>query len=109
MGPAHSTLRARVSRYAVLTMTVPGWYQAQHALYPARQSIPEETDWIEPVLLWIAVHMPTGSGNSSLCKYLKKLVDDACANTELDSPNRYSHDQSFEKVGALMQKTIRSC
>ena len=31
------------------------------------------TDWIEPVLVWISICMPTGSGKSSLCKYLRKL------------------------------------
>lgn len=60
------------------------------------------TDWIEPVLLWISICMPTGSGKSSLCKYLKRLVDDTHANTGLDTPSWFLDDQSFEKMGALM-------
>ena len=37
----------------------------------------EGTDWVEPVLLWISVCMPTGTGKSSLCKFLRKLVMEA--------------------------------
>ena len=44
----------------------------------------EGTDWIEPVLLWISVCMPTGSGKSSLCMYLCKLVEDARSNSGLE-------------------------
>ena len=29
------------------------------------------TEWVEPVLLWIVICMPTGSGKSGLCKLLK--------------------------------------
>ena len=62
------------------------------------------TDWVEPVLLWISICMPTGSGKSSLCKYLCKLVDDARSqNGAGDSqPSWFLDDQSFEKMGALM-------
>ena len=64
----------------------------------------EGTDWIEPVLLWISVCMPTGSGKSSLCKYLRKLVEDARSNSGLEEnkPSWFLDDQSFEKMGALM-------
>ena len=41
----------------------------------------EGTDWIEPALIWISICMPTGSGKSSLCKYLKLLVDNARENS----------------------------
>ena len=44
----------------------------------------EGTDWVEPVLLWLSICMPTGSGKSSLCKYLSKLVKDARSNCGLD-------------------------
>jgi energy-coupling factor transporter ATP-binding protein EcfA2 len=62
------------------------------------------TDWVEPVLLWISICMPTGSGKSSLCKYLRQLVEDARSNRGLDDsqPSWFLDDQSFEKMGALM-------
>ena len=47
----------------------------------------EGTEWIEPVLLWISVCMPTGSGMTSLCKYLKQLAEDAHDNIGLDAPS----------------------
>ena len=59
------------------------------------------TDWIEPVILWICICMPTGS---SLCKYLKQLVEDTRNNVGFgpETPSWFSDDQSFEKMGALM-------
>ena len=64
----------------------------------------EATDWVEPVLVWIAICMPTGSGKSGLCKFLKSIVDEARAKrglTEID-PSWMLDDQSFEKMGSLM-------
>ena len=48
--------------------------------------------------------MPTGSGKSSLCKYLRKLVEDARSQngTGDSEPSWFLDDQSFEKMGALM-------
>ena len=60
------------------------------------------TDWIEPVLLWISICMPTGSGKTSLCRYLKRLVDNTHTNIGEDDPSWYLDDQSFEKMGAMM-------
>ena len=62
------------------------------------------TDWVEPVLLWLSICMPTGSGKSSLCKYLRKLVEDARSQIGGDDsqPSWFLDDQSFEKMGALM-------
>ena len=63
----------------------------------------ENTDWLEPILLWISVCMPTGSGKSSLCKWLRQIVEDAHAmSTNDESPSWFLDDQSFEKMGALM-------
>ena len=75
------------------------WKSDQHASC----SITDGTDWIEPVRLWIAICKPTGSGKSSFCEYLKKLVDTAHSNCGLDdfSPSWYLDDQSFEKMGAM--------
>ena len=65
----------------------------------------EGTDWIEPVLVWIALCMPTGSGKSSLCKLLKKLVEDTRANVCSEAfPSWFADDQSLEKMGALMSE-----
>ena len=66
----------------------------------------EGTDWIEPVILWISICMPTGSGKSSLCKYLRQLVNEARANCGLDDshPSWFLDDQSFEKMGASMSE-----
>ena len=35
------------------------------------------TNWVELVLLWIAVLMPTGMGKSPLCKFLRNLIKEA--------------------------------
>ena len=65
----------------------------------------EGTDWIEPVIVWISICMPTGSGKSSLCKYLKHLVDDAHEKVGADADRSwFADDQSFEKMGALMDE-----
>ena len=63
----------------------------------------EGTDWIEPALIWISICMPTGSGKSSLCKYLKLLVDNARENSGAET-SWFADDQSFEKMGALMDE-----
>ena len=60
---------------------------------------------MEPVLLWISICMPTGSGKSSLCKLLKKMVKDARSQCGLnDGPLWMMDDQSFEKMGELMEE-----
>lgn len=65
----------------------------------------EDTDWVEPVLVWIAICMPTGSGKSSLCKLLQKLVEDTHANVSSEScPTWLADDQSLEKLGVLMSE-----
>lgn len=64
----------------------------------------EGTEWVEPVLLWIAICMPTGSGKSALCKFLKSLVEKTrvkCGLSSMD-PSWCLDDQSFEKMGSLM-------
>lgn len=64
----------------------------------------EGTEWVEPVILWIAICMPTGSGKSGLCKLLKSLVERARANCGLtdSDPSWWLDDQTLEKMGALM-------
>jgi hypothetical protein len=62
----------------------------------------EDTDWIEPVLLWMSISMPTGSGKTALCKFLKGILEDAHGHSESEA-SWFIDDQSFEKMGALME------
>ena len=66
----------------------------------------EGTDWVEPVLVWMAFCMPTGMGKSSLCKFLRKLIGEARRQCGLDGSTSswLMDDQSFEKMGDLMEK-----
>lgn len=65
----------------------------------------EGTDWVEPVLIWMAICMPTGMGKSSLCKFLRKLTGEVKRQCGLDdSASWIMDDQSFEKMGDLMYK-----
>ena len=66
----------------------------------------EGTDWVEPVLVWILICMPTGMGKSSLCKLPRKLVIEAQAQYGLDDPSTswMLDDQSFGKMGDLMHQ-----
>lgn len=63
----------------------------------------QNTDWMEPVILWMAICMPTRMGKSSLCKYLRKLVREVQEQCGVDSTLSWlGDDQSFEKLGELM-------
>ena len=64
----------------------------------------EGTDWIEPVILWMSICMPTGMGKSSLCRYLRQLIRDAQTDRRSgeEAPSWLCDDQSFEKMGDLM-------
>ena len=68
--------------------------------------VQEGTDWVEPVLVWMAVCMPTGAGKSSLCKFLRKLIERAHQQCGLDesAADWLLDDQSFEKMGESMQE-----
>lgn len=55
----------------------------------------EGIDWVEPVLVWVAICMPTGSGKSTLCKFLVRRARTQCAGN--DGHFWLSDDQSFEK------------
>ena len=60
------------------------------------------TYWSEPVLLWMTVVMPTGSGKSTLCRYLFSLVQkiQSLINITDSDPTWISCDASFKKMGA---------
>lgn len=66
----------------------------------------EDTEWTEPVILWIVICMPTGSGKSSLYKYLCKILLDirSACNIEATAPSWFLDDQSFEKMGVLLEE-----
>ena len=73
-----------------------------HVISPAVVSIPD-INWSEPALVWISINMPTGSGKSSLYKYLYNLTCEVrrrCAGT--DKPTWLVGDATFDKMGELM-------
>ena len=72
-------------------------------LSPASVRLPQ-TEWSEPVLLWMTVCMPTGSGKSTLFKHLYGLLQRAREICGLDDhdPVWVVDDATFEKMGALM-------
>ena len=64
------------------------------------------TDWVEPVILWLTVVMPTGSGKSSVFRYVLKLLDMARGNRALplNAPSWTLDEASFEKMGLSWMK-----
>lgn len=70
---------------------------------PSTVKIPD-TDWAEPVLLWLTVAMPTGSGKSTLFRYLFNQLQQirSLAGVSHEDPTWILDDASFEKMGALM-------
>lgn len=74
-----------------------------YVLSPASVRVPS-TEWSEPVLLWLTVSMPTGSGKSTLFRHLYSLLEKVrglCGLTN-DDPTWVVDDATFEKMGALM-------
>ena len=74
-------------------------------LSPASVEVPN-TDWCEPVLLWMTVCMPTGSGKSTLFKHIYNLLQltrELCGQDERD-PVWAIDDATFEKMGVLMSR-----
>ena len=69
----------------------------------------EDTDWNEPVIVWLTICMPTGSGKSSLFRHLFSIIQNArCkCNVNDDDPSWMFDDASFEKMGALMSENSR--
>lgn len=66
----------------------------------------EGTLWKEPVILWVSIGMPTGSGKSSLFTYFINLLSKlrAKCNRKEVHPSWTVEESSFEKMGALMAK-----
>ena len=65
-------------------------------------------EWTEPVILWISIGMPTGSGKSSLYKVLLDLIkmtrEKVRAKEDLDeeAPSWLLEEATFEKMGVMM-------
>ena len=62
------------------------------------------TMWIEPVFLWIAIGMQTGSGKTPLYTYLMNLLDEVHKKVHFaQAQHSWLLDHSsFEKMGELM-------
>ena len=76
-----------------------------YMLSPSVVKVPG-TDWIEPVLVWLTVAMPTGSGKSTLFRHLYSVIIDVRlqCNLKESDPSWIFDDGTFEKMGALMQE-----
>jgi len=64
------------------------------------------TNWTEPLLMWLTICMPTGSGKTPLYTFLMntlKKVRFHCHLTD-DDPSWFLDEASFEMMGALMSK-----
>ena len=62
------------------------------------------TRWSEPVIVWMVVAMPTGSGKTTLFKFLLGLIQDVrkrCNRKDIH-PSWTLEEASFEKMGELM-------
>ena len=59
---------------------------------------------VKPDIVWLTVGMPTGSGKSSVFKYLLKLINLVRQNLKISdgSPSWHLDVATFEKIGALM-------
>ena len=61
------------------------------------------TEWAEPVIMWISIGMPTGSGKSTIFTYLLGLLRKVRRRCCKDiSPSWTVEEATFEKMGALM-------
>lgn len=76
-----------------------------YVLSPASVKVPG-TNWEEPILLWLTISMPTGSGKSTLFRHLCDLLKEIrCLAGVVDTdPTWNMDDATFEKMGALMQE-----
>ena len=72
-------------------------------LSPSVIEIPE-TDWIEPVLIWLTICMPSGSGKSTIFRHIYNIIQNVRVKLDVrdEEPSWTFDDASFEKMGALM-------
>ena len=64
------------------------------------------TNWVEPVLLWLTVCMPTGSGKTPLFTFLNDIINKVRLGDKLkeNDPAWCLDEASFEMMGYLMAK-----
>ena len=76
---------------------------AAFCLSHASVSVPQ-TEWVEPILLWVSIGMPTGSGKSPLYKFLLGLLRKARVQIGLTerNPSWLLEEATFEKMGVMM-------
>ena len=62
------------------------------------------TERVKPVILWLFIGMPTGSGKSPLYKHLLNLLRQTRARLDLKEtkPSWLLEEATFEKMGAMM-------
>lgn len=65
-----------------------------------------DTMWIERVLLWVTVGMPTGSGKTPLFTFLTAILGNVRKTLKVSSasPSWLLDEASFEKMGDIMSK-----
>ena len=62
------------------------------------------TIWIEPLILWIAIAMPTGSGKTPLFAFLTSIIQRVRSKLKLTRMHSawFLDEASYEKMGDLM-------
>ncbi|XP_044177155.1 uncharacterized protein LOC114970457 isoform X2 [Acropora millepora] len=76
------------------------------AIAHAQVEVPN-TLWREPAILWLAIVMPTGTGKSTIYRYLTDIlrkVRTKLENEDMVLKNWLLSDQNVEKLGELMAK-----
>jgi len=76
-----------------------------YMMSPSVIKVPQ-TDWVEPILVWITVCMDSGGGKSILCKHIYEIMEVIRSNLGLTikDPSWVFEDGSFEKMGAMMEE-----
>ena len=66
----------------------------------------ENTAWIEPAIVWLTVGMPTGCGESSIFRYLLRILGLTRKQLKVldGEPSWHLDEATFEKMGALMNE-----
>ncbi len=66
----------------------------------------EGTNWVEPVIVWLTVVMPSGSSKSSVFKYVLDILGLTRKRRALplNAPSWTLDEATFEKMGAIMDE-----